>query len=208
MLWGLGSYYEWDWADGIMHALSGAAAPATDGVIHWAPGVAQASKPNARYFGLNLLSELDAPGEYHVSRATGLLHYLPAVPLESWTEDPVFSVNATAVVLAPGLAGVNISNVVVSHATSTGINGACLRAQAGTSCRVRRCGYVRVRACVPACMRAARLLLLCCCCCCCWWWRWWWWWSWCRWRPRTRCLPVPVFHPTNRPRQLIDYSVR
>ena len=133
-------YYEQDWADGIMHVRSAAHAfpgkPTQEilkrsgdnsTVLYWADGVTQASKPHARFFGLNLLSELDSAGEYHLSRTSGLLHYLPALPLEQWdntTGIPVWSVNETAVFFAPGTASVSLSGVTVAHATNLGVSGA------------------------------------------------------------------------------------
>lgn len=136
-------YYESDWADGIMHVRSAGHANSTEEmssknegggdahenttVLYWADGVTQASKPHARFFGLNLLSELDAAGEYHLSRTSGLLHYLPAVPLEEWNDAtgiPVWSVNETAVFFAAGTTSVSLSGVTVAHATSLGVSGA------------------------------------------------------------------------------------
>lgn len=120
-------YYEWDWADGIMEIAGKNSTPGPKSdVLYWSSGVTQASKPNARYFGLNLLSELDAPGEYYVSRDDGLLYYLPPVPINEWdnaTGIPTFSVNETAIYFAPNTSSVNVSGVTVSHATGTGVYG-------------------------------------------------------------------------------------
>lgn len=88
----------------------------------WAVGAAGPQvKKNARYFGLNLLSELDAPGEYFVSRENDLLYYQPAVSMDKWAaaDVPVLSVNATAVTL-DGTRHIVLSGVAVAHATSTG----------------------------------------------------------------------------------------
>jgi len=123
-------YYEFDWADGIVGVRGkgqNQSQEAGSNVLYWSDGVSQASKPNARYIGFNLLSELDAPGEYYVSREDGLIYYLPAVPIESWDDEigiPVFSVDESAVSFGPGTTSVAISGVTVAHATSVGITGA------------------------------------------------------------------------------------
>jgi hypothetical protein len=148
-------YWEWDWADGITHVRSGQTTAGSDStsnakpakatvagtlrddaadsgaILYWATNVTQSLKPNARYVGLNLLSELDVAGEYHVSRATGLLHYLPAAPPSSWSQVdgsvPVWSVSEAGLSFAAGVSSVAISGITVSHATSVGIVGAWRR---------------------------------------------------------------------------------
>jgi hypothetical protein len=76
--------------------------------------------PNARFFGLNLLSELDAEQEFYIDKA-GRIYYWPATPIESWTDDPIVSVNMTAVGL-DGTSHVALENVTVAHARGTGVS--------------------------------------------------------------------------------------
>ena len=112
-----------------MHLRSGAS-NASGSTVYWAPGVQQPLKANARYFGLNLVSELDTAGEYYISRSSGLLYYLPAVPLANWDDTtgiPVLSVNQSAIFLQSDTSNVTLSNMVVQHATSIGISGQFFR---------------------------------------------------------------------------------
>ena len=53
----------------------------------------------ARFFGTNLLSELDVPGEYFISTKdpkSVMLYYMPKSPLKGWRADPVLSRSAYA----------------------------------------------------------------------------------------------------------------
>jgi len=38
----------------------------------------------SKFMGVNLLCELDAPNEYWVDEANGVLYFYPPVPLSSW----------------------------------------------------------------------------------------------------------------------------
>ena len=70
--------------------------------------------------GTNLLTELDAPTEYHVA-ASGLVHFMPATPMAQWTENPVVSLNATAVHM-DGVRHVVLQGMAVAHSKATGIS--------------------------------------------------------------------------------------
>jgi len=108
-------YWQWDWDDTIV-ALSHSS---TTGTVQWSSAGGPQVKPNARYFGLNILSELDAPDEFYIS-SEGLLYYYPEVPIHSWTEDPVLSV-APFVVDMSRVKHVSLSGLEVRHSRATGI---------------------------------------------------------------------------------------
>ena len=112
-------YWQWDWADSIQ-AMVGAEA-GVDGSAKVTLPVGQTSKPHARFFGLNLKSELDAPNEYYIENSTGLVYYMPALPLEQWTQNPSVSVGLVAVRM-DGTRHVSMEGVTVAHAKDTGIS--------------------------------------------------------------------------------------
>ena len=120
-------YWAWDWADSIAAIVSNNNSNnGSSQGIAWAVGSQGPQvKKNARYFGLNLLSELDIPGEYFISNKTGLIHYLPinAQAPSTWTEDPVLSTNTSCITL-DHRKNVTIQNMIVAHSTSIGISAA------------------------------------------------------------------------------------
>lgn len=74
----LAGYPAYDWAFAMMRIAK--VSPKATGVgatvtVTTAPGYPFGV--GAKYFGVNLLSELDAPGEYYVDRTAGLLYVLP-----------------------------------------------------------------------------------------------------------------------------------
>jgi hypothetical protein len=90
----LHGYWVADWEDAVV-ALNSTNASAN--AVLWSAGAdGPQPKRNPRFFGLNLLSEIDAPNEYFISRA-GVVSFLPARPMAEWRESPVLSVNHTAV---------------------------------------------------------------------------------------------------------------
>ncbi|MFA6110437.1 MAG: right-handed parallel beta-helix repeat-containing protein, partial [Candidatus Latescibacterota bacterium] len=74
----LHGYWAWDWANSYERLTSWDPA---SGLIRTAPphglyGI----KPGQRFYFLNVLEELDRPGEYYVDRAAGLLYFWPPDP--------------------------------------------------------------------------------------------------------------------------------
>lgn len=111
-------YWAWDWADSIQ-AIVGAKTGA-DGVEVTLPTGAT-SKPHARFFGLNLKSELDAQNEYYIENSTGTIFYYPSVPLAQWTENPSVSVGDNAVKV-DGTSFVTLDGIIMAHAKDTGVS--------------------------------------------------------------------------------------
>jgi hypothetical protein len=119
-------YWAFDWADGILritdvqpnHRDHGKQGYKHNITVSTA-GPAGPGKRNARWFGLNLLSELDDVGEYHISKA-GVLSYMPASPPSTWKVSPVVSRNVTCITIA-GTQHVHIEGLEIAHCKGTGI---------------------------------------------------------------------------------------
>ena len=111
-------YWAWDWADSIASINN---VTSKHGISFTAGSKGPQVKPNARYVGINLLSELDVPGEYYISNTTGMIHYIPHVPLNEWKTAPVLSTNTAALVIDNQI-NVTISNMIIAHALSTGLS--------------------------------------------------------------------------------------
>ena len=75
---------------------------------------------SARFFGLNILSELDSPSEYYIDE-DGMAYYWPAVPKERWTEAPVISVADVAVML-DGTSHITLEGLTIAHARTIGVS--------------------------------------------------------------------------------------
>ena len=113
-------YWEYDWSDQVMRVGN-----ATDTALLWAAATTTAGpvpKKNARYLGLNLLSELDAPGEYYIDAVEARVYYLPIGGAASLAaEAPVVTLNTTALTL-DGTSHVHVSGMTYAHARVTGIS--------------------------------------------------------------------------------------
>jgi hypothetical protein len=128
-------YWDWDWADSIAKLESvtknGNGANVT---------LPLSVKKNARFLGLNLLSELDTPGEFFISKTQQRVFYYPRAPVSEWTEAPVVSTGDVALSLdgsrhvtveglvvahakVAGVSAVNVSDVVVKNCTVHGVGG-------------------------------------------------------------------------------------
>eukprot|EP01043_Picozoa_sp_COSAG02_P016262 COSAG02_NODE_712_length_18122_cov_6.792321_5_plen_296_part_00 len=67
-------------------------APPPPGPSWWHPF----SVGQAKYYGTNMLCELDAPNEWFIDEATDTLYFFPPVPLDQWTEGPYITQNLFA----------------------------------------------------------------------------------------------------------------
>lgn len=87
---------------------------------------------HARFYGTNLLSELDAPGEFYIDRQTLRLHFLP--PTYLGADAPVVATEAGPVIDASGTSHVSLVGLHVLHGRGVGILAANT-----TSMRIDNC---------------------------------------------------------------------
>mmetsp|Transcript_45387 Transcript_45387/g.125125 ORF Transcript_45387/g.125125 Transcript_45387/m.125125 type:complete len:524 (-) Transcript_45387:1393-2964(-) len=105
-------YAEWDWADA--YALVTNISEDADGYVNLEYDGAPACKPYARWMGVNLLCELDAPGEYYIDELTETLYLYPPTPLDASNDvvmlgyQPGAVVNITAAVENTTLANLDV----------------------------------------------------------------------------------------------------
>ena len=71
----LGGYWYWDWKDEFQKVALWDATTRTVSISE--PYHNYGYRDSLRYFGLNLLCELDRPGEWYLSRSTGILYWYP-----------------------------------------------------------------------------------------------------------------------------------
>ncbi len=144
-------YWFWDWSDGRQRIAS--INPASKLVTLAPPHHVYGYRIGQYFYGYNLLSELDSPGEYYIDREKGLLFFMPPddgkgeaiVSISqgflaiTGAHDLSFSgltfdaARGTGIV-ANGCSNLRIENCTVSNAGQWGI-----RIDAGNDCRVSRC---------------------------------------------------------------------
>ena len=89
-------YWTFDWTDSYVGVanISAADGGADAGA---ARRLGDDDQPDARFYGVNLLCELDAPGEYYVNEDNGTLYFYPPSPLAAWPADASVALTAGAV---------------------------------------------------------------------------------------------------------------
>ena len=127
-------YWEYDWADSY-RKLDKVVPVTQKGVkyinVSFTPDGSQGSptplqivKNNARFYGVNLLSELDAKGEYFIDEIARLLYFLPPAPLAAaGGSDVVISVNQSAAVvfLGKGTEHVQLVDLTIGYGQKQGL---------------------------------------------------------------------------------------
>lgn len=100
-------YWTWDWADSYEHVKS------IDTSVHsittFAPHGVYGYRENRRYYYLNILEELDSPGEWYLDRKTTMLYFWPPAPLAgseifvSLLEEPLIALENASNVTVRGM---------------------------------------------------------------------------------------------------------
>ena len=79
-------------------------------------------KANARFYVVNALGEVDAPGEYFVDERTGALTFYPPKPLAEWTADDAVVLTARPVVLdLTGASNVAVQGLTIGDGRGVGV---------------------------------------------------------------------------------------
>ena len=131
----LHGYWKWDWADSYVKVKSinllkrEITTQAPHGVYGYTPG--------KRFYVLNLLEELDSPGEWYLDRKSGVLYFWPPAPLKK--EKVFVSIIPTIVRMQ------NTSHVTIRDFTFEYCRGTAVTIKGGTrnlvaGCTIRNTG--------------------------------------------------------------------
>ena len=100
-------YWTWDWADSYEKVKSIDAA--AHEIVTLPPNGVYGYKKGSRYYALNVLEELDEPGEWYLDRKGGMLYFWPPAPLRqgeadvSLLEEPIITLDGASNVTLRGL---------------------------------------------------------------------------------------------------------
>jgi len=134
-------YWKWDWADSYERVQT--IDPQRRQIITAEPHGVYGYTAGKRYYVLNLLEELDRPGEWYLDRSTGLLYFWPPKPatpgraIVSVLEEPMISIRQASHVTFDGFL------LECTRGTAVEIVGGCCNTI--RKCIVRNIGNVAVR---------------------------------------------------------------
>jgi hypothetical protein len=146
-------YWTYDWADS--HEKIASIDPASHQIATVPPHGAYGYKPGRRFYAQNIFEELDAPGEWYLERATGILYFWPPEALKegstvvSLLETPMVTIQGAEHLMLRGLvfeasrgAAIQITDsrdCVVAGCTirNMGTDGVIIRG--GAHCGVQSC---------------------------------------------------------------------
>lgn len=110
-------YWAWDWADSYERVAS--LDPATRTVVTAAPHGLYGFRKDQRYYFLNVLEELDAPGEYYVDTAAGKIYFWP--PSDPTRAESFVSTLERPAIVADGARALAIENLSIEATRGHGI---------------------------------------------------------------------------------------
>ena len=128
-------YWYWDWADQYHRLVS--LDPERKVFTLDEPWSRYGYRDSCRYYGLNLLCELDAPGEYYVDREKGVIYWIPSIELEK-AETTVSVFKDEAMIL-----GENCPRLTLSGLRLEGGRRGAVRIRGGEANVIRDCRMAR-----------------------------------------------------------------
>ena len=136
----LHGYWTWDWADSYVKVKS-INTKAKQVTTHEPFGVYGYS-PGKRYYALNILEELDEPGEWYLDRKTGILYFWPPKKLDD-------SKAFVSILREPLISMKNTSNIVLRGLTIEVVRGTAVEIIGGRhntidGCRLRNIGNLAI----------------------------------------------------------------
>ena len=128
----VGGYWFWDWDDSYYSVTE----------INTVEGSMRVSKGSMfrhglRYFGLNLLCEIDAPGEWYLDRDDGKLYWFPPEGINPVRDD--VEVTMSMVHGAPLMAFTDCCDVTVEGLTLCQSRGGAIKVKDGRRCSIIDC---------------------------------------------------------------------
>jgi hypothetical protein len=125
----LHGYWTWDWADSYVPVAS---IDVESKTIHTAePHGVYGYKKGQRFRALNVLAELDAPGEWYVDRESGMLYFWPPGPLEGARVE--VSVGRSLIQVT-GASGIAFEGLILDQCRATAV-----RIEGGSGIEFRGC---------------------------------------------------------------------
>lgn len=131
-------YWTWDWADSFERVVK--IDRAAKHVLTEAPHGVYGYKSGARFYFLNVLEELDRPGEWYLDRDRGVLYFWPPAPLED--AEVMISMMEKPMVVMRDVSHVSLEGLAFECGRSGGVSISRGRANRVAGCTLARFGTV------------------------------------------------------------------
>ncbi len=112
-------YWFWDWADDYQKVAS--IDPATRTITLARPYAQYGYRKGQRYYAINVLRELDSPGEWYLDRGRGILYWLPSEGFDASRSVTTFAVDSGPFVSLDDVRNVILLGLVFQKARGDGI---------------------------------------------------------------------------------------
>jgi hypothetical protein len=122
-MWAYG-FWKWEWADGYARVNGSAAVPGAPGlsaVTFETGGSVWAVTAGARYFVVNSLDALDAPGEYYVNASSGVVYYFPTPPSSASASLSAELTYATDLITGTSASNIWLVGITIENARAHGV---------------------------------------------------------------------------------------